>query len=1049
MRKILLSFFLIACTLLLHASTFTPGNIVIVRVGTGTGTLTNASTQVFLDEYTTAGVLVQSIAAPTGVSGSNHALTMSGTATTEGALALSPNGLYLTFMGYDTTTGYANVSTGITNRTIGIVGANGVINTSTGFLAGSAYVNGNIRSAVTKDGNEFWTAGSGGTTGGVWYLPAGSFSSAGVLTGATVNTVRVVNIFNGQLYFSTNESPTGIYTDSTGLPTTTGQAETMLPGLPTADTLNSPFAFIFLNENGSSTPNVLYAVDNDVTATDGGIYKYSLVNGSWVTNGRVANANGLTGLTGYATCSGAKLYTTSTGGIYTFYDSTGYNHTINGSFTQIVTAATNTSIKGVAFTPGTVIPTSPVVSIASHTNVTCNGYNNGTITISVTGGASPLSYHWTDGNTGANRTNLPPAAYSVTVTDNNGCTSTAGTTIAQPNAIAITDSVTNVACFGGSTGAVKIAVTGGTGSYHYQWSDSAHTQNISALTIGTYRVKVTDSLGCSSVDSGIVTQPSALGLTQTVTEVSCYGSSTGAIRDSAIGGTPGYSYLWTGGSTAQNRTGLSQGPYSVTVTDHNGCTASASATITQPNLITITDSVTNLPCTGGSTGAIDIRVTGGTGSYHYQWSDSAHTQDISSLTAGTYRVKVTDSLGCSNTDSAYITQAGSLRVVDTVSAVTCYGLSDGAIRVTVTGGTPAYSYRWSGSNNTTSAISGLAQGSYTLTVGDQAGCLAITPISVGQPNPIGITINNVTNLPCTGGSTGAISIAVAGGTGSYHYQWSDSAHTEDISALTVGTYRLKVTDSLGCTAFDSATVTQAGSFVISDSVVSPSCYGLSDGAIILTVTGGTPAYSYRWSGSSDTTATISGIPQSSYTVTVADHAGCVEALQISVVQPDSLSLYLTAVNDSTHGAANGSITLSVSGGTGAYSFTWSNAATTQDISGLTAGPYCVTVTDQNACRDSGCASISQPNGINGVEWANTFIVYTSAGYIEVSFSTIGQMNISAELYVLTGQLVYKSVPVYGSKLDLQIPEAAISSGSYIVRMITDEGSLSKKIIVMK
>jgi len=1050
MRKFLLVCLFLVNVFCLSASNLTPGNIVVVRVGDGTSTLTSSSTAVFLDEYTTSGIFVQTIAAPTIVSGSNHALTLSGVATSEGALTLSANGQYLTLAGYDTSAGYASVASGITNRTIARIGSNGTFNTSTGLISGSAYVTGNMRAAVSNDGSEFWTAGSGSTTGGVWYVPFGAFTSSGVQTSITINSIRAVKIFNGQLYCSTSSGASGIYSVGSGLPVTSGQTETILPGLPTLDTLLSPYAFLMLNENGSSSPNVLYAVDDDTTASNGGIYKYSLVGGTWVTNGRVANTKGLRGITGYATCSGARLYLTAGNGIYTFLDTAGYNQTIRGSYSQIVTAASNTVIRGIAFAPGTVTPTSPTVSIASKTNVTCNGFNNGIINITVTGGLSSFAYHWSDANSGQNRTNLSPASYSVTVTDQNACTTTVSTSISQPNAIVITDSVTNVACFGGSTGAVKITVTGGTGSYHYQWSDSAHTQNISSLTLGTYRIKVTDSLGCSNVDSGTVAQPSSgLSILDTVTAVTCYGSSTGSIKLGASGGTPVYTYSWTGGSSAQTRTSLAQGSYTVTVTDHNGCHVSTTIPVSQPNQIIITDSVTNLPCIGGSTGAVNITVTGGTGSYHYQWSDSAHTQNISSLTAGTYRIKVTDSLGCFNNDSAFVTQAGNLRIADTVTAVTCHGLSNGSIRVGVTGGTPAYSYRWSGSADTTGIINSLAQGSYTLTVSDRAGCVAITPISVSQPAAIAIVISNITGLPCTGGSTGAVDITVSGGAGSYHYQWSDSAHTQNINSLAAGTYRVKVTDSLGCFNADTATVSQASNLSIQDTITAVTCYGLSNGAIRLSVSGGTPAYSFRWSGSNDTLSSINNLAQGNYIVTVSDRAGCIDTVHISVSQPDSLFLTLTPTNATTHGGSDGSISLSVSGGNGGNAYIWSNTLTTPDLSNLTAGPYCVTVTDVHACRDSNCVTVGQPNGINEVEWVNSFKAYTSAGFININFSAKEEMNISAAIYDLTGNLIYKSVPVYSSVLDAHISDAGIASGCYIVRIATEEGAICGKIIIMQ
>lgn len=902
MRKILLAFALVTHFSFIYASNFTPGNIVVVRVGDGSAALSNVSTAVFLDEYTPTGTLVQSIPAPTAPSGSNHALTLSGIATSEGSLALSANGQYLSMAGYDTTVGYAGVATGVTNRTIARIGSSGVFNTSTGFIAGSAYVAGNMRSAVTNDGNEFWTAGSGTTTGGVWYLPFGSFTTTGVQTSTTLTSVRTVNIFNGQLYLSTSGSGgTGIFTDSTGLPTTSGQNETLLPGLPSTNPLQSPFAFIMMHESGGGAGmNVMYVADDNTTSPTGGLYKFSLVSGSWVPNGNIPNVNGIRGLTGYNICSGTQLYITAVTGVYTLFDSSGYNQTITGSFNQIVTPAVNTVFKGVAFTPGTVTPTSPVASVSLANNVSCHGANNGSINISVAGGVNPLSFRWSDGPTTQNRAGLAPATYTVTVTDHNGCTSSVSDTITQPTAVSLSvTSKSNVTCYGSNNGTVHLAAAGGTIPYHYQW---------------------------------------------------------------------------TGGDTSQIRTGLAAANYTVTVTDHNGCTTTTLATITQPNQILITiDSVTNLPCTGGSTGAVTISVTGGTGAYNYLWSNNAHTQNISGLTANTYRITVTDSIGCTGVDSAIVSQSGSLALSDSVRGVTCFGLSNGAITLTVSGGTPAYSYHWNNSDST-AGISGLSSGSYTVTISDRSGCMLVRPISVPGPSA-------------------ALSISIT------------------------------PTDLL--------------------------CYGLSDGAAVAAVSGGTANYSYHWSGTSATTANITNLASGTYRLTVTDHNGCIDTSHVVIIQPDSLSLILAAVNVTSHGGNDGSINMSVTGGTPGYHYLWSDAATTQNLSALTAADYCVTVTDQNGCRDSNCVAVTQPTGISGLEFVNQFNVSVSSGYININLLTSQEIQMTAELYDMTGQLIYKSAKEFGSAFDFKFSDATISSGCYIVRVITERGTLSRKIMMIR
>jgi hypothetical protein len=678
MRKFLISLVLMYTSYTTYAANFTPGNIVIVRVGNGSTTLSNASTAVYLDEYTVTGSLVQSVAMPTAVTGSNHALTLSGSAATEGELALSPGGLYLTMTGFDTVPGYAGVSSGVTNRTIARVDANGTVNTTTGFLAGSAFVAGNFRSAVTNDGNEFWAAGSGGTTGGRWYLAFGSFTASAIQTSAIVNSVRDVNIFDGQLYFNT--SGPGIYTDGTGLPTTSGQMEAMLTGMPTADSTASPFAFVFLDESSLvAGPDVIDVADNDAA---GGIYKYSLVNGSWVSNGNIPNTNALTGVTGFHSCHGSTLYASCPTGVYTITDTAGYNQPITGSYTQIVTGASNTLIHGIAFTPGTQSVTPPVVAIASYTDVKCFGEANGTISTSHSGGYGTLSYNWGGGITTSNRSNLSPGTYTVTVTDGLSCTASAGIAISQPVALTLaSDSITNLPCTGGSTGAIKITMAGGSFPYHYNWiPGNINTQNISGQTAGEYKVVVTDDSSCVFTDSFHISQSGSLAFSDSIIAPLCYSYTDGAVYTRVTGGTPGYNYIWSAGlGISSSVTQIPAGSYMVTITDQGGCTLIENISVSAPDSLTLIFNAMDPTTHGGTNGSIVATVAGGTPGYNYLWTGTASTTDSAyDLVAGPYCITATDINGCTVSSCDSLSQPLGLTQLSWLDKFTAY-VSNGYI----------------------------------------------------------------------------------------------------------------------------------------------------------------------------------------------------------------------------------------------------------------------------------------------------------------------------------------------------------------------------------
>src|SRR5206468_1480268 len=251
----------------------------------------------------------------------------------------------------------------------------------------------------------------------------------------------------------------------------------------------------------------------------------------------------------------------------------------------------------------------------------------------------PYSYLWSNEATTQDLSGLAPGTYSVTVTDAKGCTATQSVTIAQPAAaLAVGETHVDVNCFGGSTGAIDLTVRGGTAPYSYLWSNAATTQDLADLTAGTYSVTVTDAKGCSATQSVTIAEPAAaLAVGETHVDVNCFGGSTGAIDLTVTGGTAPYSYAWSNESTTQDLAGLAAGPYSVTVTDAKGCSASQSVTIAQPAAaLAVSDTHVDVNCFGGSTGAIDLTVTGGTAPYTYLWSNSAISEDLSDLVAGSY-----------------------------------------------------------------------------------------------------------------------------------------------------------------------------------------------------------------------------------------------------------------------------------------------------------------------------------------------------------------------------------------------------------------------------
>jgi len=331
-----------------------PGDLLVYRVGTGTGALVNTGNAVFLDEYTTTGTLVQSIPLPTAASSSNKPCIASGTASSEGQLSTSTDGAYVVATCYGTAPGgtasLSGTSATAVPRVVARLDATGAVDTSTAltdFASGN-----NPRTAATPDGTALYV---GGAAGGARYTTVGSTTSTQLET--TQANVRAVSVAGGQLSLSTGSAPAGVYSVGSGLPTTAGQTTTAL----TASA--SPYSFAALHTGPSGTAiDTLYVADDNA----GAILKYNLVGGTWTAEGSIT-ATAVRGIVARTTATGVSLYgttggTTATGGggtIYAAADPTGFGAATTGTAASIATATANEAFRGIAFAPQAPVVTPP------------------------------------------------------------------------------------------------------------------------------------------------------------------------------------------------------------------------------------------------------------------------------------------------------------------------------------------------------------------------------------------------------------------------------------------------------------------------------------------------------------------------------------------------------------------------------------------------------------------------------------------------------------------------------------------------------------------
>ncbi len=491
---------------------------------------------------------------------------------------------------------------------------------------------------------------------------------------------------------------------------------------------------------------------------------------------------------------------------------------------KIVNPSVNGILNGSVVNPGVPIPLSVTVpapaTLAGYTFLWTSSCG-GTFASSTT--ASSITF------TPAAVVGSVPCNISVKITDPCGresfdtksitvvCGLTVGTTLVQP-------------CGASSNGSIAMTISGGSGPYTYTWTrteggtGSGSGTTISGLAAGTYSVTVTAANGCANTFSRTLTTSPAINVTATPSSVLCNGGATGSISTTVSGGTPGYTYLWSGGITTPNRSGLIAGTYNLTVTDTRGCTGIASATVTQPAVISATPTITPANCFGQASGTITLAVAGGTAPYTYLWNDGVTTQNRTGLATGTYSVVITDSRGCTlAVNSLAVTQpAAALSLTTSVVNVNCNGLNNGSATVTPAGGTAPYTYNWNGTptGDGTATITGLGAGSYPVTVTDARGCTAVATATVTQQSSLTFSAAFVRpTCPAsvvTLGNNGSITLTVAGGTAPRTYAWTASgggiipsgqATNQNLTLLVAGTYSVTITDANGCTATTAVTLT--------------------------------------------------------------------------------------------------------------------------------------------------------------------------------------------------------------------------------------------------
>ena len=633
--------------------------------------------------------------------------------------------------------------------------------------------------------------------------------------------------------------------------------------------------------------------------------------------------------------------------------------------------------------------------------------NEGEIGLEFTGGVPPYNIEWMGPVSGSQVENTPgmititgltAGDYTITITDDLGCQQTCTLTI-EPFACILSLSISAQAgdCGTMGNGSIDLTINNGTGPYVIDWDDDAldGQEDPTGLDSGQYGVTVTDANNCVDSTTVFVGQGVPLSLScDELNPISAAGLSDGQAEIAFGGGMNPYTIAWSGptsGSQMENNVGvyvindLAAGNYTITITDSDGCTIECEFIINEADCeLDVTFETTDITCPGNADGTIALTITGTT-PITIDWDEDIYDgmENLSNLSAGLYLVQVTAADGCNDNLAIPINQPGEILVSCSVtSTVTTPGGADGTASISLMGGTGPYTISWDGPESGTQmatdpgaiSLSNLSAGDYTVNLVDANNCMGSCSFTMNEP-PCGIFLEIFgQNPPCDPVDFGFIDLTISGGIGPLTIDWDDDTYDgmEDLFGVGAGTYTVTVSDTTGCEATTSITLSLPPGVEVECGEFNPASLGGSDGQAEITFAGGTGPYSIFWLGpvignrteETGGTIIISDLPAGMYDIIISDANFCETTCTFNITETNcSFAVVDTIQSVSCFGEDDGVIDLTVNGSNPPFTFDWDDDSFDgmEDISGLSAGEYNVTIEDSANCTEDFTFIVTQPD----------------------------------------------------------------------------------------
>lgn len=608
----------------------------------------------------------------------------------------------------------------------------------------------------------------------------------------------------------------------------------------------------------------------------------------------------------------------------------------------------------------------PLTASAIAQGVVSAGGADGKALCMTSGGAIGHSFLWDNGEITAATLRLNAGLHYVTVTDENGCTATASVMMTEnvlPLEVAVTEK-TSIKC-AGEKASLSVQASGGKGGFKYAWNNPALSGESPSATAGDYVLTVTDAAGTTKTVAVKVSAPAPLSLSVEAQGPLSPGKSDGKALAKPAGGTSPFKIQWDNGENTSDATRLAPGVSKVTVTDANGCTATASVTMSEtflPLAINISEK-TKIKC-AGEKATLEVQVSGGKAGFKYAWNNPALSGETPNAAAGDYTLTVTDATGATKTATWSVKAPTPLTLSVEAQGALSPGKSDGKALAKPAGGTGTYTFQWA-NGETGNTATRLAPGVSSITVTDANGCTATASVTLSETFlPLAVSISEKTKIKCAG-EKASLDVQVSGGKTNYKYAWSNPSLVGESPSAGAGDYVLTVTDATGASITASFSVKTPTALVLSVEMQSPASAGNSDGKALAKPTGGAGGYIFQWeSGESTNNATrlSPGNPK----VTVTDANGCTAVGSVAISETIlALTVSITEKNPIKCGGLDkASLQVNIAGGKPSYSLNWNSPGITGETpDGLVAGEYAVTVTDAKGSTQTAKITVKSPEPI--------------------------------------------------------------------------------------